>query len=414
MRFDVVVLGAWIVGVSIAVHLQRRGRQVLLLDRQEPGRETSFGNAGLIQREGVYPYAFPRSMGELFRHARNRSTDMHYHARALLEIAPFLARYWWHSGAARHAAIAWAYAPLIERSVSEHMALAEEAKAAHLIRHDGWIKLFRTPAKRDLALREAEALRAEFGVAFELLDARALGLAEPHLDPALEGGLHWKDPASVPDPHALTLAYVALFERLGGRLAQGDAGTLEEAATGWRVDSAQGPVQAGAAVVALGAWTRVVTRRLGYALPLVAKRGYHMHYRPAGNAVLNHTVLDVERGYLLAPMAQGIRLTTGVEFAPGDAPKTPVQLARAEPVARSLFPLGERIDPEPWMGLRPCLPDMMPIIGQAPRHPNLWFAFGHAYHGLTLGPVTGRLLAEMITGEAPVVDPAPYRAERFA
>jgi D-amino-acid dehydrogenase len=112
-------------------------------------------------------------------------------------------------------------------------------------------------------------------------------------------------------------------------------------------------------------------------------------------------------------MARGIRLTTGAEFALRDDPPTPVQLARAEPIAKKFFPLGERVDPHPWMGSRPCTPDMMPIIGPAPKHPNLWFGFGHAHHGLTLGPVTGRLLAEMITGEPTVVDPKPYRADRF-
>jgi D-amino-acid dehydrogenase len=156
-----------------------------------------------------------------------------------------------------------------------------------------------------------------------------------------------------------------------------------------------------------------LTERLGYRLPLAVKRGYHMHYHPDGDAVLNHPTLDAERGYFLAPMAAGVRLTTGAEFAHRDAPKTPVQLARAEPVAKELFPLGERADAEPWMGVRPCTPDMMPIIGPAPRHKNLWFGFGHAHHGLTLGPVTGRLIAEMITGEDTMVDPRPYRAERF-
>jgi D-amino-acid dehydrogenase len=165
--------------------------------------------------------------------------------------------------------------------------------------------------------------------------------------------------------------------------------------------------------VALGPWSDVATRALGYNLPLAVKRGYHMHYRPAGHAVLNHPVLDTERGYFLAPMARGIRLTTGAEFALRDAIRTPVQLGRAEPIARDLFPLAERLDTEPWMGARPCTPDMMPVIGRAPRHADLWFAFGHAHHGLTLGPATGRLVAEMMCGEEPFIDPSPYRAERF-
>jgi D-amino-acid dehydrogenase len=413
MRKEVVVLGAGIVGVSIALHLQKRGRSVLLLDRRRPGLETSFGNAGLIQREGVYPYGFPHDFGALLRYALNNTTDAHYHWRAIPRIAPFLFQYWMHSRPARHEEIARMYAPLIEHSITEHMRLAEEAQAANLIRRTGWIKVFRSQKAMDEAVKDAEETRRKFGVGFAALDRKGVAEKEPHLRAELAGGLHWTDPASVSDPHGLTLAYVRLFERLGGELASGDARTLEETAAGWRVKAENGPVDAGAAVIALGAWSDLLTERLGYRLPLAVKRGYHMHYHPDGDAVLNHPTLDAERGYFLAPMAAGVRLTTGAEFAHRDAPKTPVQLARAEPVAKELFPLGERADAEPWMGVRPCTPDMMPIIGPAPKHKNLWFGFGHAHHGLTLGPVTGRLIAEMITGEDTMVDPRPYRAERF-
>src|SRR5215212_3576222 len=413
MRKDVVVLGAGIVGVSIAVHLQKRGRQVVLLDKRKPGLETSFGNAGLIQREGVYPYGFPHDFGALLRYALNNTTDAHYHISALPRIAPFLFQYWWHSRPTRHEEIARCYAPLIEHSVSEHLALAAEAGATDLIRRTGWIKVFRDRRSMDEAVKDAEKTKREFGVNFAALDREGVAQEEPHLTAELVGGLHWTDPASVSDPHALTLAYVRLFERYGGELASGDAGTLDETATGWRVETERGPVEARAAVIALGAWADVLTDRLGYRLPLAVKRGYHMHYRPKDNAVLNHPTLDVDRGYFLAPMNAGIRLTTGAEFANRDAPKTPVQLERAEPIAREFFPLGERGDPEPWMGVRPCTPDMMPIIGPASKHRGLWFAFGHAHHGLTLGPVTGRLIAEMVTDERPFLDPRPYRAERF-
>jgi len=124
-------------------------------------------------------------------------------------------------------------------------------------------------------------------------------------------------------------------------------------------------------------------------------------------------VLDAENGYCLTPMRKGIRLTTGAEFALRDAPPTPVQLDRSEPLAREIFPLERRIDAEPWLGSRPCLPDMLPIVGPAPRHSGVWFNFGHHHLGFTMGPVTGRLIAEMLTGEAPFTDPRPYAADRF-
>ncbi|MET3229066.1 UNVERIFIED_ORG: D-amino-acid dehydrogenase [Burkholderia sp. 1263] len=410
MKFDTVVLGAGIVGVCVAVHLQKRGRQVALVDRKLPGNETSFGNAGLIQREGVYPYAFPRGLGSLLRYARNRSPDVRYHADAMLQAAPFLWQYWRNSHPARHAAIAKSYSTLIEHCVSEHRALAADAGASALLRPSGWIKVFRSEAVRDAETRLAEQWHREYGVDFESLDAARLQQMEPDLDTTLLGGLRYTASDSVSDPHALVTAYARHFESLGGRFFMGDASSLRD---GWEVDTNDGTIAASSAVVALGPWSDRVSSRLGYRLPLGVKRGYHMHYAPRADARLNHPVLDAEKGYLLAPMAKGIRLTTGAEIARCDAPRTPTQLAAVEPVARTLFPLDKRLDDEAWMGRRPCTPDMMPIIGPARKHKDLWFAFGHAHHGLTLGPVTGRLIAEMMTGEDTLVDTRPFRVERF-
>ena len=406
MQADALVLGAGIVGISVAVHLQKRGRATVLVDRRGAAEETSYGNAGLVQREGVYPYGFPHDFGALFRYGLNRTIDAHYHPTAIPQLAPFLWKYWHHSRPARHKEIARLYARLIEHCITEHEALAVEAGAQDLFRRTGWMKVFRTTRERDVRFAEAERWRQEFGLNFRVLNEKEIRQAEPHLAPVLCGALHWTDPLAVIDPQALALAYLRLFEKLGGRYVQANAANLEQ---GWKL----GDLSARDVVVALGPWSDVVTKPLGYDLPLAVKRGYHMHYRVAGNAVLNHPVLDTERGYFLAPMKRGIRLTTGAEFAKRDGMKTPVQLNRAEPIARELFPLAERLDTDAWMGSRPCTPDMMPVIGPAPRHKNLWFAFGHAHHGLTLGPVTGRLIAELVCGEKPYIDPTPYRADRF-
>jgi D-amino-acid dehydrogenase len=413
LRCDVAVLGAGIVGICCALHLQKRARSVVLIDRRGAAEETSFGNAGLIQREGVYPYGFPHDFGALARYALNRTIDAYYHPSALPRLAPFLWKYWMHSRPARHAEVARRYARLIEHCVSEHEALAREADAGALLRRTGWLKAFRTARERDRRFAEAERWHREFGINYRALDARMLQEMEPHVAPVLAGAIHWTDPVSVEDPQLLALAYLRDFERRGGTFGQGNAASLQADGGGWRVRTAKGWIEAPAVVVALGPWANTVTRALGYDFPLAVKRGYHMHYRPAGEARLNTPILDFERGYFLAPMRRGIRLTTGAEFALRDAIRTPVQLGRAEPIARNLFPLAERLDTEPWMGARPCTPDMLPIIGRAPRHESVWFAFGHAHHGFTLGAVTGRLIAELVTGESPFVDPTPYLPQRF-
>jgi D-amino-acid dehydrogenase len=302
--------------------------------------------------------------------------------------------------------------PLIERSVAEHDLLAVEAGAGSLLVRRGWLEAFTTTRLRDRAFANASTL-GDYGLSFETLDGAGVRTLEPHLGEAVVGAVHWRDPVTVVDPHALTRAYADLLVRRGGRIAIGEAATLRGEGAGWTVDTAEGSVSARDAVVALGPWSDLVFAPLGYRIPLAVKRGYHMHYGSKGGATLSRSVVHAEGGYVLAAMRAGIRLTTGVEIAPRDAPPSPVQLERASAMARSLYPLGEPLDPQPWMGRRPATPDMRPVIGKAPRHDGLWFAFGHAHHGLTLGPVTGRLLADLITGAEPVVDPAPYAATRF-
>ncbi len=229
-----------------------------------------------------------------------------------------------------------------------------------------------------------------------------------------ECGVHWPNAASVSNPLAVTKAYAAQFVIAGGIMLKGDARTLHRSGANWRIDTEEGPLDTKDAVVALGPWAPDVLDPLGIKLPLAVKRGYHLHFRAQGNAGLTRPIVDNDNGYCLTPMEQGIRLTTGAEFADRDAPPTPVQIERLMPAARELFPLGEAVEATPWMGSRPCFADSRPVIGPAPGQPGLWLAYGHAHWGLTLGPVTGRLIADLVTGATPFCDPAPYSAERFA
>ncbi|MGC1555404.1 MAG: FAD-dependent oxidoreductase [Bradyrhizobium sp.] len=408
-KADVLVLGAGMVGVSAALHLQKLGRDDILVDRNESaGEETSYGNAGLIECASVFPYMFPRDIKQIVKYALNRSPQAYYRFSELPDFLPWLLRYYFASSPARAMHSAMSELPLIQRSLVEHEALIAEAGVPDLLRRTGWIKLFRSQASLAAAVRDAERVK-QYGVPSEILDRAAIAAREPSLTGDFAGAVYWPTPGFIADPGALAKAYADLFIRKGGRFVVADARTLTQESSGWRVDGAA----AREAVVALGPWSDLVFRPLGYSIPLGVKRGYHLHLKASGNAVLNHPVLDSDLGYLLAPMNRGIRLTTGVEFARRNAPPRPIQIERALPRARALFPLGEAVDAKPWMGARPCLPDMLPVIGPAPRHPGLWFDFGHQHHGLTLGPATGRLLAEMMTGTAPFADPRPFAADRF-
>jgi D-amino-acid dehydrogenase len=411
-KTDAIVLGAGIVGASVALQLTKRGVAVALLDRRGPGEETSYGNAGVIGGGGVFPAAFPNRFVDLIRILFHRAPEVNYHLGFLPQIAPWLLAFRAASKPQRLIEHARLMRPLMAQALAEHEMLMRESNAERYLRKDGWISVYHTD-RAFAALAPELELASQWGVIGRALDAGAVRELEPSLEPVFRHALHWSTGGTVSNPLAVTRAYAARFMALGGVVLEGDARSLHHAGAGWRLETAQGPVDAQDVVVALGPWAPDVLEPLGIRLPLAVKRGYHRHFRPAANARLTRPVVDRERGYVLAPMDQGIRLTTGVELADRDAAPTPAQLDRVMPLANRLFPLGEPVEVEPWLGRRPCFPDSRPVIGRAPGQPGLWLCYGHGHLGLTLGPASGRLVAEMMTAATPFVDPAPFSPDRF-
>ena len=411
-RTDAIVLGAGIVGVCVALHLVKRGASVALLDRGDPGRGTSYGNAGIIEGNTLFPATFPSRLGALLRIALKQAPEANYHASFLPQVAPWLLAFRRNSAPERLVATMQAMRPLFSRAVAEHEALMAESGAERYLRRTGWLKLYRSDGGFAATGRE-RAIAADLGLPVRALDADAARALEPSLAPVFRHAVFWEDAASVSDPLAVTRAYVRRFEALGGVAVTGDARSLRRTGTRWRIETDQGAIDTDAAVITLGPWAPDVLSPIGIRLPLGIKRGYHRHFAARGNASLARPILDADIGYCIAPMEQGFRITTGAEFAPRDAAPTPVQFDRVLPAARDLFPLGEAVEDQPWLGARPCFADSRPVLGRAPGQPNLWLAYGHGHSGLTLGPVSGRLMAEMMTGATPFCDPAPYAAERF-
>ena len=411
-RTDAMVLGAGIVGTSVALHLAKRGLSVALVDRAEIGEQTSYGNAGIIEGNTIFPPAFPSHFGALLRIAFKRASEANYHFSFLPHVLPWLLAFRAASRPDRLIETARLIRPLFSHAVAEHEALMIESGAMHYLRKTGWLKVYRGE-KSFAALAPEFDLAAKFGLPLNALDTSGAQALEPSLNPVFAKAVFWPEAASVSNPLGVTRAYAARLAALGGVLVSGDARSLHRTGTRWRVDTAEGAIDAQECVVALGPWAPDLLDALGMRLPLAVKRGYHRHFRPQGNASLSRPVLDADVGYLITPMEQGIRITTGAEFAARDAAPSPAQFLRIVPRARELFPLGEQAEARTWLGSRPCFPDSRPVIGRAPGHAGLWLAIGHAHWGLTLGPATGRMVAQLMAGEPPFCDPAPYRAERF-
>src|SRR5258708_7151384 len=280
LKADVLVLGAGMVGVGAALQLQRRGRDVILVDRHElAGEEASFGDAGGIECASVFPFMFPRDFGKILQFALNPPPQVRYQISDLPTFLPWLVRYFLASSPERTLHSAMAELPLIRRSLIEHEALMAEAEVPELLRRTGWLKLFRSDATLANAVRDFERAR-QYGVAGEVLDSKAVAARGAHRTRAVAGAIFLPAPGFVPDPGGLAKAYAALFKRKGGRFFVGNAGTLEQVAGGWRVAGADGAAVARGAVGALGPWSGPGFPPPGDSIPLCVKRGFHLHLAP--------------------------------------------------------------------------------------------------------------------------------------
>lgn len=407
---DIIVLGAGMVGVSTALALQLSGRDVVLVDRKPAGRETSYGNAGLIQAEAVEPHAFPQNLTDIIQIALKKNADVNFHPSALPLHAKALWSYFRNSSPEKYNKISSVYSGLIKRATQDHAAFIEASGSDALIKRNGFKDVFIDEKLFEQGRNNASRLNKKYGVESEFLDGDQLAAVEPALRKKLGGAIVWKDAWSCTDPGKLTEAYANLFTKRGGQFVHGDAQSLQQTDKGWRILTNDGPLDAESVVVALGPWSDLLLNKFGYNFPILRKRGYHRHF--SGSAKLNTPMYFCDASMVLASMDRGIRVLTGAEIALRDAPLTPVQLTAAEKQARNLVDLGEPVETQPWAGNRPCMPDMLPVIGRAWNHKGLWMHFGHGHQGFTLGPTTAKILAEAMSDGAPIhpaLDPRRFK-----
>jgi len=230
--------------------------------------------------------------------------------------------------------------------------------------------------------------------------------------PVYTVGLLHTQTASVDAPGAVVKAYAQMFAGAGGHIRRAEIRSIAQEGEDWRAILSDGEMRARHVVVALGPWSADLLRPLGYRVPLASERGYHQEFKPNPARQLLRPIHDSEAGFLMTSMEQGIRVTTGVELTSRDAPSSFAQLDAVVPAARSVVEFGEAVG-EPWRGARPTLPDSLPMIGPAPRHPGLWLAFGNQHIGFTTGPATGAAIAAMIGGAQPPFDAAPFSPSRY-
>jgi D-amino-acid dehydrogenase len=407
---DVIVLGGGIVGVSAGFAARQRGLSVILVDRREPGSETSYGNAGILSSGSIIPLNQPSLWSALPGYITNRNAALRWDPAWAIRNLDWVVRFLANAAPARVRPRAAALHGLIGASLKLHRDWIVKADAAHRIRETGWLKAWRSDAVA--AAKAEQAFLAEYGIESRILDRQAMSALEPSILPVYKVGLLHTQTASVDSPGAVVKAYALMFARSGGEIRQSNIRAVVPDGEGWRVVLADGAITARHVVVALGPWSADLLRPLGYRVPLAFERGYHREFKPNPARPLQRPIHDVEGSFLMTPMEQGIRITSGVELTARDAPSSFAQLDQVVPLARGVVEFGDAVG-EPWRGARPTLPDSLPMIGSAPRHPGLWLAFGNQHIGFTTGPATGVAIAAMLGGTTPPFDVSAFAPSRY-
>ncbi len=410
----VIVVGAGIVGVAAAIHLQRDGRRVVLVDERAPGEGTSFGHAGVLAGGSVVPVNAPGLLFKIPGMLADPLGPLSLSLAHLLRRLPWFVRYMLASRRSVVECTARGLAHLVFDTLEQHRALSAGTPAERWLKNGPYVHLY----SDERGFRKdgyAWALRRAHGATWDEVSGEALRNLIPGLAPEGRFAVVLRDRHGFcADPGRYVKDLAAHFVGTGGTLVQAKVeGFLRRGGAVTGVATSAGAMPADRVVVAAGAWSGDLARSLGLHLPIESERGYHVMLKGARDGPA-FPVLWTRGKCVLTPMTEGLRMAGQVEFAGLEAPPRPRRAEVLVEHARRLFPGIGEVQVESWMGHRPVLPDSLPAIG-APRHfPNVVFACGHHHVGFTAGPKTGRIVADMMAGHASNVDLSRYSPDRFS
>ena len=407
---QVAVIGAGIVGLSAALFLQRDGHEVTLIDPREPGTGASFGNAGGVVVSSAAPLGMPGMLRRVPKMLLDPRGPLVVRWRYLHHIAPWLLDLLRASNPARVEEISRARAALHDHVAPAWLDLVKAVRGQDLLLPRGWLDVYETEAAYR-ADAENWALARRRGRKLEVLSPEELRQLEPNLAPIFVKAVFDPDSYFMANPGRLTKRVAVTFVRLGGRFQRGEVRDIELGKERLRLRTDNKVIEAEQAVLSAGAWSGGLAQRLGVRPRLDTERGYHLMLPQPEKSIARPTY-NADRSFVLSPMETGLRLTTQVEFAglaaPPDYRRIETILQGAQEVLPSLRPeIQSR-----WLGFRPSIPDSLPVIGPAPRDGRVICAFGHGHLGLTQGPATGRIVADLIAGRDPGLELAPYSPAR--
>jgi D-amino-acid dehydrogenase len=410
---DAVVIGGGVVGLCVGLHLLRSGRTVALLERAEPGSGASGHNGGALSVGDCAPIAMPGAVRSIPRMLADPLSPFALRWSYLPRAAPWLIRFLLASRKSRVEEISKALNSLMTTSIDAYDALLRDTEAASLL-HEGGLLYGYASETPTSETRFGLDLRARRGCNVRVLDRDGITQLDPNLGQLFGFGIYLPAARFTKEPQRFTRALAAQFVGEGGQLVHAEATGFRQ--RGRRIDAVDtdaGPVATGSVVIAAGAWSRPLVRRLGFDVPLDTERGYGMTL-PMPNVELPFAVISGDHHFGVAPDDAGLRIVGTVEFAGLKAPPNFARCDRLERAARTVFPALNTAGARRWMSYRPSMPDSLPVIARSPNQENTYLAFGHGHKGLCQAAITGRLIRELMDGAEPAVDVTPFRPHRFS
>jgi len=409
----VAIIGAGVVGLCCALQAQRKGYRVTLIDRDAPGKGASFGNAGYLATELIDPLSSGKTLRAALRLWLSPRGPLALPLRYLHRLLPWLARF---VLAARPDQVARSRDGLValnRAAVAAWQRCLADIGAGEQLCRSGYLLVWESPDRLDDARRHAEHL-AQWDIRTELVQGDRLAELEPALAGTVSHALYFPDACQVREPYSLCLALFKALQARGADFVQQRVEKLVPDSDGVGLQTDTGLLHFEQVLVCAGAWSKPLLQGVGIEVPLEAERGYHLSFEGVGRG-LNRPIGSAERRFVMSPLDSGLRAVGFTEL--GGLKLKP--FARRFRVLRhhsqALLPAlaNPALTTREWMGHRPTLPDSLPVIDRHPLHERLWFAFGNQHLGLTQAAISAELVVSLMSGEAPPIDPQPYRVDRF-
>ncbi len=410
---NILIIGAGIVGICTSIELIKKGYNVTLMDPNEPGSQTSYGNAGVITDSSLMIINNPQLLKSLFQLIFKNQTSFRYSKSFIFSRLTWVLRFLMFSHKNHMKFAAKALRELQALSLNTHKKLIKKTNSNNIISKPGWLKLFKTSESYKKYSLELEVLN-KHKAKYTTLNTTQIEKQFPDLEVKFFKGILFKNSIRVKSPLKLSKKYFNYFIESGGKLVQEACKDLQYIEDKWVIFSNKNKSYFDQVVVSTGPWSKNILSNLGYNIPLAWERGYHHHFSTKKKISINPAIYDVEGGFVYSSNGNDVRVTSGVELTFLDAVQNEIQINESIQKLRKIIPLNKKLIDKPWLGSRPTIIDSLPMIGKAPRHKNLWFNFGHNHIGLSTSAGSAVIISEMIQNKKTSINADPFSPKRFS